>query len=82
MKDYPTRSLEFEVARRLRRRDRRRWLLHQKEAELFGLKQQLTLTQRVAYRLEHPSVENLTWLQLRALKLCDEIDTLCKKLNV
>jgi len=60
-------------------RQRRQRLLVEKNLAFLALHQQVSLEQRIAHKLKHPSVGNLTWLQVKALKLLDEIDTLNKE---
>jgi len=84
--DLPDSSSEFEslpnlISRLLRREDPRRRQLRQKEAEFFALRQVVRLEQQVAQKLGHPSVGNLTWLQVKALKLWDEIEALKRELE-
>jgi len=87
--DLPDSNSEFELRAQLLRllkretyRQRQQRSLHEKKLALLTLQQQVRLEQRVAYKLEHPSVGNLSCLRLRALKLWDEIDALRKKLNL
>ena len=87
--DLPDSNSEFELRAQLLRllkretyRQRQQRLLVEKKVAFLALQQQVRLEQRVAYKLERPSVGNLAWLQLRALKLWDEIDALRKELNL
>jgi hypothetical protein len=87
--DLPDSNSEFELRAQLLRllkretyRQRQQRLLVEKNRAFLAVQQQVSLEQRIAHKLEHPSVGNLTWLQIKALKLWDEIDTLRKELNV
>jgi hypothetical protein len=87
--DPPDSNSEFELRAQLLRllkretyRQRQQRLLVEENRAFLTLQQQVSLEQRIAHKLKHPSLGNLTWLQLRALKLWDEIDTLRKELNL
>jgi hypothetical protein len=86
--DLPDSNSEFELRAQLLRllkretyRQRQQRLLIEKKLALLALQQQVSLEQRIAHKLKHPSLGNLTWLQVRALKLLDEIDSLNKELD-
>jgi hypothetical protein len=77
-------ELRAQLLRLLKRetyRQRQQRLLVEKKLAFLTLRQQVRLEQRIARKLKHPSAGNLTWLQVKALKLWDEIDTLNKELN-
>ena len=86
--DLPDSNSEFELRAQLLRllkretyRRRQQRLLVEKNLAFLAVQQQVSLDQRIAHKLKHPSLGNLTWLQVRALKLLDEIDALNKKLD-
>ena len=80
----PEFELQAKFLRLLKRetyRQRQERLLVEKKLTFLILGQQVRLDQRVAHKLKHPSLGNLNWLQAKALKLLDEIDTLNKELD-
>jgi hypothetical protein len=88
-RDPPDSNSEFELRPQLLRllkretyRKRQQRLLVEKKLAFLAVQQQVSLEQRIAQKLKHPSVGNLSWLQLRALKLLDEIDALRKELKL